>query len=232
MWDTAHPQLLLSTSLQAGKCFLTLHTCPSFLQCDGELSATCWQKFEPSKKWGRLKLICSGNQPLSGQQRHHILVAPTGWMNQKGDKAWCQTSHQIHCAACKQPLPMCCREQLKISQMCGVLPRLLERRRKPLLLFLVLAEGWLWIHQKGRKKGLVWPKHTQLRDLASIARLENAWDWAMPVWGWARRAAHHSSSQPISAALWQLWFPGAAAMLNRTQVTENISSAGTQKAAQ
>lgn len=80
--------------------------------------------------------------------------------------------------------------------------------------------------KRTRKKGLVWLKHTQLRNL------ENAWDWAVPAWGWVRRAAPKRNCEPVSAALQQLYFTGSEAMPGQSQVTENISSAGTQNAVQ
>lgn len=151
MWVTAHAQTLLSTCLQAGESFITLHV--SFLlQCDGEHKRTWRQKIESSKIWGRLKLGCSGNRVFPGQEHHHTLVGTTGQMNGKGDEAQCQTSRQTPCAACKQLWHTCCSKQLQILQMCKDLPRLFERRQKPPLLFLVLAKGWIWMHQKNKEE--------------------------------------------------------------------------------
>lgn len=97
---------------------------------------------------------------------------------------------------------------------------------------------WFWPRDESeyikitRKKGPVCLKHTHLRNLPSRARLENAWDWTVPAWGWARRAAPKRSSEPVSAALQQLYFTGVAAMPSQSQVTENLSSAGTKNAVQ
>lgn len=83
-------------------------------------------------------------------------------------------------------------------EMCKALPRVFEKWKPPSL-FMFLLNGWCWMNQKGRKKhqGLMWPKHTQLRDLSSRSRLQDDWDWAISVWWEARGVAFSRSSEPF-----------------------------------
>lgn len=219
MWVTAHPQKLLSTCLQAGESFITLHV--SFLlQCDGEPDRTCWQKFESSKIQGRLKLGFSGIWAFPGQEYHHTLVGTTGQMNWKEDEAQCQTSHQNPCVACKNSCRPCRCAKLFSDCLRGDKSHRVWMRDESECI------------KRTRKKVLVYVKHTQLRILPSRARLQTAWDWAVHAWRRARRAAPKRNSEPDSAALQKLSFTGIAATPKQSQVTENISSAGTQNAVQ
>lgn len=195
--STAAPQHL-PTSWQ--KVFNTAHVCLLFAvwwrtYCN--VLAEVWTIIETAKTEGQLQWESSVTR--AGAPPHH------GRSNRANEGKWGSMSDIPLNSLCCLP-PAFAHGQQKIAgdfaDVQGSSQTIWEERKAN-----VASPGFGWAVtlnvQKGRKKHqcLVWLKHTHLRDLASKAWLQNAWDWAVPMWGAARGAALGRSGEPVSAAL-------------------------------